>query len=125
MEGKGVLIAEIIITVILVLMGLGSGEYLWINGARSAVITLGIVGAIFCACSSYRFFMTSAGHPITIVGSIIGIVAILAVVVQIFGWTGFPILGNAKTALIILGAGIIVKGIMGRFHKSICREKGE
>ena len=116
MEGKVIVTTEIILSVILVWLGLANIHFLWIDSARSAAITLGVIGAIFCAANSYKFLMTRPGHPISIIGSIIGVVAIVGLLVQIFGWEGFPILGNAKVTLVILGIGIIAKGIMGRFQ---------
>lgn len=119
MEGKSIVTAEVIISVVLVWMGLAGIHLLWINSARSAAITLGVIGAVFCAANSYKFLMTRPGHPITIVGSIIGVVAVIGLLVQVFGWERFPILGNAKITLVILGAGIIAKGIMGRFQEAL------
>lgn len=121
MEGKIILTTEVIISVVLVWMGLAGINFLWIDSARSAAITLGLIGAVYCAANSYKFLMTQPGHPISIIGSIIGVIAIVGILVQIFGWTGFPILGNAKTTLVILGVGIIAKGVMGRYQHAVVR----
>lgn len=116
MEGKYIVMAEVIISVVLVWMGLAGIHFLWIDSARSAAITLGVIGAVFCAANSYKFLIKRPGHPISIVGSIIGVVAVLGLLVQVFDWRGFPILGNANVTLVILGLGIVAKGVMGRFQ---------
>ena len=116
MEGKFIVTAEVIISVVLVWMGLADIHFLWIDSARSAAITLGVIGAVFCAANSYKFLMTRPGHPISVIGSIVGVVAVIGLLVQVFGWERFPILGNAKITLVILGLGIVAKGIMGRFQ---------
>ena len=116
MEGKFIVTAEVIISVILVWMGLAGIHFLWIDSARSAAITLGVIGAIFCAANSYKFLMKRPGHPISIIGSIIGVIAVIGLLVQVFDWKRFPILGNSNVTLVILGLGIVVKGVMGRFQ---------
>ncbi|MDE6686618.1 MAG: hypothetical protein K2K17_04825, partial [Lachnospiraceae bacterium] len=103
-------------SVVLVWMGLAGIHVLWIDSARSAAITLGVIGAVFCAANSYKFLITRPGHPISIVGSVIGVVAVIGLLVQVFDWKGFPILGNSNITLVILGLGIITKGVMGRFQ---------
>lgn len=116
MQGKAIVMAEVIISVVLVWMGLAGIHVLWIDSARSAAITLGVIGAVFCAANSYKFLINRPGHPISIVGSVIGVVAVIGLLVQVFDWRGFPILGNSKITLVILGLGIITKGVMGRFQ---------
>lgn len=116
MQGKAIVMAEVIISVVLVWMGLAGIHVLWIDSARSAAITLGVIGAVFCAANSYKFLITRPGHPISIVGSIIGVVAVIGLLVQVFDWKRFPILGNSNITLVILGLGIITKGVMGRFQ---------
>ncbi|MDE6742315.1 MAG: hypothetical protein K2J95_00360 [Lachnospiraceae bacterium] len=116
MQGKAIVMAEVIISIVLVWMGLAGIHVLWIDSARSAAITLGVIGAVFCAANSYKFLITRPGHPISIVGSVIGVVAVIGLLVQVFDWKGFPILGNSNITLVILGLGIITKGVMGRFQ---------
>lgn len=123
MEGKVTLTTEIILSVILVWFGLFDIDFLWVTSARSAAITLGVVGAVFCAANSYKFLTTVPGHPISILGTIIGIVALIGLFVQIFNWQNFPILGNPKVTLVILGIGIIAKGVMGRMQEYVVEER--
>ncbi|MGS5518141.1 hypothetical protein AB8L61_19365 [Clostridioides difficile] len=116
MKGIGILIAEWFITSLIVYVGLSGKQILFINGPRSAVITLGAIGFAMCMIMPTigKFISNSPAHPLTIMGYIFGAIALLTTVTQIFKWN-IPIIYDPKTALFVVAGCIVIKSIIGRF----------
>lgn len=94
--------------------GFTGKKILFITDARSAVITLAAVGFLMCSLGALSPFVTKAPlHPFTITGYVLGSLALLAGIVQLFNLK-VPVLSNPKTALIIIGVIIIIKIIIAR-----------
>lgn len=118
MKNIGILILELIVTGLLVWAGLSGKKILFIDGARSAVIMLGIIGMFFCMISIGKFIQTAPMHPLTIVGYIFGAIALLTFVVQIFQWQ-VPFICDPKIALYVMAICIGIKSLTGRFIEHI------
>lgn len=115
MSGIGVLIAEWFITSLIVYAGLSGKQILFINGPRTAVITLGVIGFAMCMIMPTigKFISNAPAHPLTIMGYIFGAIALLTTVVQIFKWN-IPVIHDPKIALFVVASCIIIKSIIGR-----------
>jgi hypothetical protein len=114
MKEIGIAAITLSVTALIVLAGVSGKKVLFINGPRSAVITLGIIGMLFCTISVGRFITAAPAHPLTIMGYLFGSLALLAFLTQIFQWK-IPYLQDPATALYIMAACILVKTIVGRF----------
>ncbi|MFV0394160.1 MAG: hypothetical protein ACK5LC_07160 [Coprobacillaceae bacterium] len=115
MKNIGILFMELVVTLIIVIAGISGKKVLFIDGPRSAIITLGIIGIFFCMISVGKFINAAPAHPLTILGYIFGIIALAIFVVQTFQWN-LPLINDPKNALYILSACIIIKAIIGRFE---------
>jgi hypothetical protein len=117
---QGILIAFLTLTVTALIVYAGlSGKKVWfIEGPRPAVITLGIIGMAFCAFSVGKFITAAPAHPLTILGYLIGTVALLSFLAQIFQWK-LPVVADPKAALWVLAACIAVKTLIARLYPMI------
>lgn len=122
MKAIGILIAEWSITGFIVYAGLSAKQIGFINGPRSAVITLGSIGFIVCMAMPTigKFISNAPAHPLTILGYLFGIIALFVTVIQIFKWK-IPVLYNPQTALLIVAGCIVIKSIIGRFAPLIVK----
>lgn len=114
MKGLPIFAVEVIIAVIIAGLGLSGSKVLFITSPRSAVITLGIIGMLFCTLSVGKFITSGPAHPLSILGYLLGAIAIAAFIIQIFNWK-VPLLSDPQAALIILAVAMIGKGIIARF----------
>jgi hypothetical protein len=114
--GIEIFTAEWLITALIVWAGLSGKQILFINGARSAVITLGAIGFAMCMIMPTIgvFIKNAPAHLLTIMGYIFGAIALLTAIVQIFKWN-IPIIYDPKIALFIVAGCIVIKSIIGRF----------
>ena len=120
MPMQGILIAVLTLAVtgLIVYAGL-SGKKVWfIEGPRSAVITLGAIGMVFCTFSVGKFITTAPAHPLSILGYLIGTVALITFLTQIFQWK-LPVVHDPKAALWVLTACIALKTVIGRLYPVI------
>ena len=122
MKGIGILVAEWFITGLIVYAGLSGKQILFINGPRTAVITLGIIGFAMCMIMPTigKFISSAPAHPLTIMGYIFGVIALLTTVAQIFKWN-IPIIYDPKIALFVVAGCIVIKSIIGRFAALIAK----
>ena len=122
MKGIGILVAEWLITSLSVYAGLSGKQILFINGPRSAVITLGAIGFAMCMIMPTigKFISNAPAHPLTIMGYIFGTIALLTTAAQIFKWN-IPILYDPKIALFVVAGRIVIKSIVGRFAPLIVK----
>lgn len=122
MKGIGILLAEWFITSLIVYAGLSGKQILFINGPRSAVITLGAIGFTMCMIMPTigKFISNAPAHPLTIMGYIFGTIALLTTAIQIFKWK-IPLLYDPKIALFVVAGCIVIKSIIGRFAPLIIK----
>lgn len=122
MKGIGVLVAEWLITCLIAYAGLSGKQISFINGPRSAVITLGTIGFAMCMImpSIGKFISNAPAHPLTIMGYIFGTIALLTTATQIFKWK-IPFLCDPKIALLVVAGCIVIKSIIGRFAPLIVK----
>jgi hypothetical protein len=116
MKGIEILVAEWFITGLIVYSGLSGKQILFINGPRTAVITLGIIGFAMCMIMPTigKFISNAPAHPLTIMGYVFGAIALLTTVEQIFKWN-IPVIYDPKIALFAVAGCIVIKSIIGRF----------
>ncbi len=84
------------------------------NGA-GALLTLGIIGIAMCALSGIGSVQSTLGwtHPLTIAGSILGILAVLVVALPLFG-VHLPLIADTRSAVLALAVIMLIKvGLMG------------
>ncbi len=84
------------------------------NGA-GALLTLGIIGIAMCTLSGIGSVQSTLGwtHPLTIAGSILGVLALLVVALPLFG-VRLPLIADTRSAILALAAIMLVKvGLMG------------
>jgi hypothetical protein len=103
MKGIGTLAAEWFVTGLIIYAGLSGKQILFINGPRSAVITLGAIGFAMC------MIMPTIGKFIS-----------NAPAAQIFKWK-IPILYDPKIALFVVAGCIVIKSIIGRLAPLIVK----
>jgi hypothetical protein len=122
MKGIGILAAEWFITGLIVYAGLSGKQIFFINGPRTAVITLGIIGFAMCMIMPTigKFISNAPAHPLSIMGYIFGAVALLTAVTQIFKWN-IPIIYDPKIALYVVAGCIFIKSIIGRLAPLIAK----
>ncbi len=115
MNGIAVLIGEWLITGVIVYAGLSGKQILFINGPRSAVLTLGAIGFAMCMIMPTigKFISNAPAHPLTIMGYAFGIIALLTTAAQLFRWK-IPGLSDPRAALLIVAGCIVIKSIIGR-----------
>jgi len=84
------------------------------NGA-GALLTLGIIGIAMCTLSGIGSVQSTLGwtHPLTIAGSILGVLALLVVALPLFG-VRLPLIADTRSAVLALAVIILIKvGLMG------------
>jgi|GEM_PF-868100 hypothetical protein len=113
--GSGIWITVLVAAVTGLIVWAGvSGRQIWfVASPRSAVITLGVIGMAFCTISVGRFVTGGPAHPLAILGYLLGVIALLIFLTQIFQWN-LPVIHDARTALFILAGIIVLKSVVGR-----------
>ena len=73
MKGIGILVAEWVVTGMIVYAGLCGRKLFFIDGPRSAVIMLGLIGFTMCMVMPTigKFISNAPAHPLTIMGYIL------------------------------------------------------
>ncbi|NLZ66996.1 MAG: hypothetical protein GX910_05050 [Clostridiaceae bacterium] len=113
MKNIEILIMEVILAAVFVTLGLTNMKVLFLQGPRVMTIVLGIMGMLLCTISIGKFISTAPAHPLTILGYVVGVVALTAFVTQVFK-IGIPVLENPKKALVILAVALVLKGFIAR-----------
>lgn len=108
-----IFLLEFVLTTAIVFAGESTKKILFIHGERSAVITLGIMGMLFCLISVGKF-IAQPTHPLTILGCLIGAVAMVAFLTQVFQWN-LSFFSTPKVSLFIIAACILIDGAIARF----------
>ena len=116
MKGIGILAAEWFITGLIVCAGLSGKQILFINGPRTAVITLGVIGFAMCMIMPAigKFISNAPAHPLTIMGYVFGAIALQTTIAQIFKWN-IPMIYDPNIALFVVAGCIVIKSMIGRF----------
>ncbi len=115
MQGIIIAVFTLAVTGLIVYAGL-SGKQIWfVNGPRSAAITLGAIGMAFCTISVGRFITAAPAHPLTILGYLIGAVALLAFLAQVFHWE-LPVVTDPTNALWVIAVCVAAKTVIARFY---------
>ncbi len=114
MRNISILIFEAVIVIVLVFAGLSGRNFLFIQGARSATLTLGIIGMLLCILSVGKFISAAPAHPLSILGYLLGAIAMAAFLTQLLHWS-IPKLENPQTALIVLALAMFAKSVIARF----------
>ncbi len=84
------------------------------NGA-GALLALGIIGIAMCTLSGIGSVQSTLGwtHPLTIAGSILGVLALLVVALPLFG-VRLPLIADTRSAVLALAVIMLAKvGLMG------------
>ena len=84
------------------------------NGA-GALLALGIIGIAMCTLSGIGTVQGTLGwtHPLTIVGSILGVLALLVVALPLLG-VQLPLIADTRSAVLVLAVIMLAKvGLMG------------
>ena len=84
------------------------------NGA-GALLALGLIGLAMCTLGGIGTVQGTLGwtHPLTIIGSILGVAALLVVVLPLFG-VHLPMMPDTRSAVLALAVIMLVKvGLMG------------
>lgn len=99
----------------LVLMILMGRDVPIVGNGAGALLTLGIIGMAMCALSGIGSVQSTLGwaHPLTILGSILGVLALLIVVLPLLG-VQLPLLADTRAAVLALAVIMLIKvGLMG------------
>ncbi len=84
------------------------------NGA-GALLTLGLIGIAMCTLSGIGSVQSTLGwtHPLTIAGSILGVLALLVIALPLFG-IRLPLIADTRSAVLALAIIMVAKvGLMG------------
>ncbi len=84
------------------------------NGA-GALLALGIIGIAMCTLSGIGSVQSTLGwtHPLTIIGSILGVAALLVVVLPLLG-VRLPLVTDTRSAVLALAVIMLIKvGLTG------------
>ncbi|MEG1811549.1 MAG: hypothetical protein RR232_07905 [Clostridia bacterium] len=111
--GTILLALEIAVATGMTIIGLFDVKINFINDTRMAVIVLGVLGMLFCIPGVIRFIKRAPMHILSLVGYLLGAMAMLIFFAQLF-MLKIPVIGNPKLALVILAAIIVLKGVIGR-----------
>ena len=96
------------------ILGLLDVPFWFIRSARTAAIVFAAAGFVMCATGMISTFVTQAPlHPLTIVAYLVGLFALFVGIVQVFNLS-IPPFSDPKTALIMMGAAVVVKVVIGR-----------
>jgi len=114
MRSRWMYILEIVLAIVLFWMGLFGVSFLFIDGPRSAAITLGILGVFFYLMNTMGYVMISRSHPVAVVGSVVGAIGVIMLIIQIFGWNIW-IIGNPIVALIYFAIAMCTKAVIALF----------
>jgi hypothetical protein len=99
----------------LVLMVLTGRDVPIVGNGAGALLALGLIGLAMCTLSGIGTAQSTLGwtHPLTIIGSILGVAALLVVVLPLLG-VHLPMMADTRSAVLALAIIMLVKvGLMG------------
>jgi hypothetical protein len=86
-----------------------------VGSGAGALLALGIIGVAMCSLGGIGPTQSALGwtHPLTIIGSILGLLALLVVALPLLG-VQLPLIADARSAVLALAIIMLVKvGLMG------------
>jgi uncharacterized membrane protein required for colicin V production len=86
-----------------------------VGSGAGALLALGVIGIAMCTLSGIGSVQSTLNwtHPLTIIGSILGVAAVLVVVLPLLG-VQLPLIADTRSAVLALAAIMLVKvGLMG------------
>jgi hypothetical protein len=96
------------------ILGLLDVPFWFIRSTRTAAIVFAAAGFVMCATGMISTFIPQAPvHPLTIVAYLVGLFALFIGIVQVFNLS-IPPFSDPKLALILMGAAVVVKVVIGR-----------
>ena len=99
----------------LVLMVLTGRDVPIVGNGAGALLALGLIGLAMCTLGGIGTVQGSLGwtHPLTIIGSILGVAALLVVALPLLG-VHLPMMPDTRSAVLALAVIMLVKiGLMG------------
>ena len=99
----------------LVFMILKGRDVPLVGSGAGALLTLGLIGIVMCTLGGIGTIQGSLGwtHPLTIIGSILGVAAVLVVALPLPG-VQLPLVANTRSAVLALAVIMVIKvGLMG------------
>lgn len=109
-----VYIISVLVALIAFFGGFIAKKEMFILNARTAVIVLFIAGFAMCSSGAIGTFISKAPfHPLTIIGYVLGSVALFIGIVHVFKLK-VPYFSSAHNALMIIGVIIVLKFIIAR-----------
>lgn len=112
MRDRWIYLLEIALALLLLWMGVFRVSFLFVDGPRTAAITLGLLGVLFYFMNTMGYVVRNPIHPISLLGSIAGAIGVILLIIQIFGWN-FWIIGNPIVALMYFAIIMCAKGVLG------------
>lgn len=96
--------------------GFSGKRILFVTDTRSAVIVLTAIGFLMCSMGALGAFVNKApAHPLTIAGYLLGSLALLTGIIQLFKLK-VPLMSNPNSALLIIAVAITFKFIIARLN---------
>ena len=86
-----------------------------VGSGAGALLALGIIGVVMCSLGGIGPTQSALGwtHPLTIIGSILGLLALLVVALPLLG-VQLPLIADTRSAVLALAIIMLVKvGLMG------------
>ena len=86
-----------------------------VGSGAGALLALGIIGVVMCSLGGIGPTQSALGwtHPLTIIGSILGLLALLVVALPLLG-VQLPLIADTRSAVPVLAVIMLVKvGLMG------------
>ena len=99
----------------LVFMVLTGRDVPIVGNEAGALLALGLIGIAMCTLGGIGSVQGTLGwtHPLTIIGSILGVAALLVVALPLFG-VRLPLVADIRSAVLALAVIMLVKvGLMG------------
>ena len=99
----------------LVFMVLTGRDVPIVGNGGGALLALGIIGMAMCTLSGIGSVQSTLGwtHPLTIAGSILGVLALLVVALPLLG-VRLPLIADTRSAVLALTVIMLIKvGLMG------------
>jgi hypothetical protein len=104
-----------VLAAVLVFMVLTGRDVPIVGNGAGALLALGVIGIVMCTMSGIGSVQGTLGwtHPLTILGSILGVAALLVVVLPLLG-VQLPLVADTRSAVLALAVIMLVKvGVMG------------
>jgi len=99
----------------LVFMDLTGRDVPLVGNGAGALLALGIIGIAMCTLGGIGTVQGTLGwtHPLTIIGSVLGVAALLVIVLPLLG-VRLPLIADTRSAVLALAVIMLVKvGLMG------------